>query len=79
MKLKKGDWIAFHPEGEFIPGVKVMGKVVGFAEDIRRIWPDEYCDLSDNDECYLVRRNIKDMGVIRHYVLFPREVMEKAN
>ena len=79
MKLKKGSWIVFYPSNEFRFDISVMGKVVGHAEDIKRIWPEEYSDLPDDAEYYLVRRNIPAMGVIRHYILFPKEVLEKAN
>lgn len=79
MKLKKGSDIVFYPAGEFRFKISVMGKVVGLTADIKRMWPLEYSDLPDDTECYLVRRNIPAMGIIRHYILFPEEIMRQAN
>ena len=78
-KMRKGTRISFSCPDEFISGIKVMGIIVGSAKEIRKMYPEEYAELPDNEECYLVKRNIPAMGIIRHYVVFPEEIMRKTN
>lgn len=50
------------------------GEVIGFAEEVRKLWPEEFAEMPENEEIYviLVRGNIQD----KRYVATPNEIIE---
>ena len=55
--------------------IQLEGEVVGKAEEIKILQPDEYGGLSIEEEVYLVKRE-DNFGNTLHYVVFPEEVLE---
>jgi len=57
--------------GEKIP---MMGEVVGFADEVRKLWPLEFAMMPVDEEIYviLVRGNVQD----HRYVVTPDEIIE---
>jgi len=71
MKLKKGTKVIFTSPEELDPHIKVMAEVVGFAKDVREKWPEKFGHIKDDEEIYLVKRVIPEMGMTKYYPIIP--------
>lgn len=69
MKLKKGTKMVFAVPSELRFGIKVMGEVVGYAKDVKKKWPEKFANLKNNEEVYLVKRNIPARDEVRYYAV----------
>jgi len=73
-KLEAGTRVKFKAitiTGKEIP---MTGEVIGFADEVRKLWTTEFAEMPEDEEIYviLVRGNIQDY----RYVATPNEIVE---
>ena len=56
--------------------LELEGTIEGGAEEIKKMQPEEFGGLKDNEEVYLVKRE-DNFGNTLRYVVFPEEILEK--
>jgi hypothetical protein len=59
-----------------ITGEEIMrtGEIIGKAKEIKKMWPEEFGGLSENEEIYLIR--IEGNSQSSHHVATPSEIVE---
>lgn len=78
MKLRKGSTIRFSAINDFTGDImKLEGKIEGGAKEIKKIDPENFGGLEDDEEIYLVVRKDNFGNTLRH-VVNPEEVLEKV-
>ena len=78
MKFRRGSMIRFSAINDFTGDpMKLVGKVVGYAKEIKKIDPENFGGLEDDEEIYLVMRKDNYGNWLRH-VVNPEEVLEKV-
>lgn len=77
MKFRKGSTIRFSAINDFTGDrMKLEGKIVGGAKEIKKIDPENFGELEDDEEVYLVVRKDNFANTLRH-VVNPEEVLGK--
>ena len=73
-RLEKGTKVRFVNYNDYgMP--EVVGKIAGHAEEIKKMYPEEYAELPDNEVAYLIKFTDR-YGNTKRYVSFPNEIIE---
>jgi len=79
-KLRRGTQVKFNAISIIGEEIPMIGKIVGFASEIKKMWPEEFSGMSENEEIYLIL--MRSDSQKSHYVATPNEIIEvlkKAN
>lgn len=53
------------------------GEIIGFAKEIKKMWPEEFGGLPEDEEIYLIL--LKSNGRHTHHVAVRNEIVEVIN
>ena len=54
--------------------IEMKGEVIGFAPEIKKMWPEEFGGLPEDEEIYLI--SVEGNSQSSHHVATPDEIVE---
>ena len=74
--MRKRQIIKFKSMSEFTGEIiQLEGKILGRAKEIKKIHPEEYGGMPDDEEVFLVGR-LDNFGNIHRHVVYPDEILK---
>jgi len=73
-KLRKGTQVKFNAINFIGEEIPMSGEIIGHADEVKRLWPEEFGGIPVDGEAYLilVRGNSQNY----RYVAMPNEIIE---
>lgn len=76
--MKVGNQIKFEAISD-LTGQKLQleGTIIGGAKEIKKMQPEEYDGMPDDEKVFLVERK-DDFGNVLRYVVYPEEILKEV-